>query len=205
MASMGARTRISVAMRIPELEEDFPNLATSPYDPKSPPDAKYNCIAFALGDTSHFWYDADVSGYYWPPGAASADTLAALRRNLTKCLIGGGFRISPCPVNSTVRRSGRQCRFCGGASLKHGREPFFPEVVQGSDLMEHREYRTFETRPWPSLEVSGGGLIGVVASRPGERSPFHSSNLPSVRCAEPGSPQLQMYAVRAGGFSLRSP
>ncbi len=47
-------------MRIPELEEDFPNLATSPYDPKSPPDAKYNCIAFALGDTSHFWYDADV-------------------------------------------------------------------------------------------------------------------------------------------------
>ncbi len=55
------------------------------------------------------------------------------------------------------------------------------------------------------VEVSGGGVIGVVASRPGERSPFHSSNLPSVRCAEPGSPQLQMYAVRAGGFSLRSP
>ncbi len=51
---MGARTRISVAMRVPELEEDFPNLRTSPYDPKSPPDAKYNCIAFALGDTSHF-------------------------------------------------------------------------------------------------------------------------------------------------------
>ena len=76
MASMGARTRIPVAMSIPELEEDFPNLLTSRYAPKSPPDAKYNCIAFALGDTSHFWYDADVSGYYWPPGVPSADTLA---------------------------------------------------------------------------------------------------------------------------------
>jgi hypothetical protein len=38
--------------------------------------------------------------------------------------------------------------------------------------MEHLESRMFETRPWPSLEVSGGGVIGVVASRPEERPPF---------------------------------
>ncbi len=62
-------------MRIRELEEDCPNLLTSPYDPKSPPDVKYNCIAFAVGDTERFWYDANVNGYYWPPGVPSADTL----------------------------------------------------------------------------------------------------------------------------------
>ena len=39
------------------------------------------------------------------PQQAIAVDLSVLRRNLTKCPIGGGFRISPCPVNSTVRRS----------------------------------------------------------------------------------------------------
>ena len=62
-------------MRDPELEEDCPGLADSAYEIKSPRDPKYNCVAFAVGDTSQFWYDAGVSGYYWPPGAPSADTI----------------------------------------------------------------------------------------------------------------------------------
>jgi hypothetical protein len=28
-----------------------------------------------VGDLNHFWYDANVKGYYWPPGEPSADTL----------------------------------------------------------------------------------------------------------------------------------
>jgi hypothetical protein len=46
-----------------------------PYVLTSPKDPRYNCVAFAVGDLSQFWYDVNVNGYYWPPGARSADTI----------------------------------------------------------------------------------------------------------------------------------
>jgi hypothetical protein len=58
-----------------ELEYDCPELASAGYSIKSPVDPKYNCVAFAVGDTSNFWYDAKVNGYYWPPGCSSAETI----------------------------------------------------------------------------------------------------------------------------------
>jgi len=62
-------------MRAPELEAEFPGLLTTGYEVTSPQDPKYNCIAYAVGDVNHFWYDANVRGYYWPPDEPSADTL----------------------------------------------------------------------------------------------------------------------------------
>jgi hypothetical protein len=62
-------------MRDLDLEADCPGLLTGQYEIKSPRDTKYNCVAFAVGDTKHFWYDAGITGYYWPPGTPSADTL----------------------------------------------------------------------------------------------------------------------------------
>ena len=43
-------------------------------------DSSYNCVAWAVGDTSRFWYDARIKGYYWPPGVGSADTLDGWKR-----------------------------------------------------------------------------------------------------------------------------
>ena len=40
-----------------------------------PLDPTYNCIAYALGNLNHFWYDANVKGYYGPPGEPSAEYL----------------------------------------------------------------------------------------------------------------------------------
>jgi len=62
-------------MRDADLERDFPRLLTSTYKITSPHDPKYNCVAYAVGDTTHFWYDVQVKGYYWPPGVPSADTV----------------------------------------------------------------------------------------------------------------------------------
>ncbi len=62
-------------MRDPELEQDCPGLALGGYEIRSAADPKYNCVSFAVGDLERFWYDAGVSGYYWPPGVPSADTL----------------------------------------------------------------------------------------------------------------------------------
>ena len=46
-----------------------------PYVLTSPEDPRYNCVAFAVGDVSQFWYDIKINGYYWPTGARSADTI----------------------------------------------------------------------------------------------------------------------------------
>lgn len=72
---MGKAEGLFEIVRDLELEEDFPGLSDSRYEITSPRDPKYNCIAFAVGDTSHWWYDVEVHGYYWPPGVPSADTL----------------------------------------------------------------------------------------------------------------------------------
>ena len=66
--------------RDPELEEAFPNLAERGYHITSPKNAGYNCVAWAVGDTTHFWYDVKVKGYYWPPGAGSADTVEGWKK-----------------------------------------------------------------------------------------------------------------------------
>ena len=69
-------------MRDLELEEDCPGLRDSSYTIKSQRDPKYNCIAFAVGDLTQFWDDLGmpdqtrVKGYYWPPGAPTAGTIA---------------------------------------------------------------------------------------------------------------------------------
>jgi len=62
-------------MRAPELEAEFPGLLSTAYEVTSPQDSRYNCIAYVIGDLNHFWYDANIKGYYWPPGEPSADTL----------------------------------------------------------------------------------------------------------------------------------
>jgi len=58
-----------------ETEKCFPKLDQGNYRVTSIKDKTYNCVAWAVGDTTHFWYDAKIKGYYWPPGARSADTL----------------------------------------------------------------------------------------------------------------------------------
>lgn len=68
-------------MRDLELELDCPGLRESPYQVASSRDPRYNCIAFAIGDLTHFWDDVRVgtrrvTGYYWPEEAGSADTVA---------------------------------------------------------------------------------------------------------------------------------
>lgn len=50
-----------------ELEAIFPNLRNGHYEIKSPQTRKYNCIAWAIGDTRLNWSPVDRGmGYYWP-------------------------------------------------------------------------------------------------------------------------------------------
>ena len=44
------------------MAEDFPRLTASHYRGTSPPDVAYNCVAWAAGDTGHWWQP----GVHWP-------------------------------------------------------------------------------------------------------------------------------------------
>jgi hypothetical protein len=53
----------------------FPGLRTSAFQVTSPASRIYNCIAWAAGDTTRWWWpDPDNPAAYWPPGIALEET-----------------------------------------------------------------------------------------------------------------------------------
>ncbi|HEV3080765.1 MAG TPA: hypothetical protein VGY66_13335 [Gemmataceae bacterium] len=63
-----------------EIEAIFPKLRTSPYRVTSPRTKDYNCIAWAAGDVSRWWWpddDTDNDAIHWPPGIALEETVSA--------------------------------------------------------------------------------------------------------------------------------
>ena len=60
-----------------ELKHIFPNLGDSSREITSAATPKYNCIAWAAGDTSRWWWPFPKFFAYWPPSAARQETLEA--------------------------------------------------------------------------------------------------------------------------------
>ncbi len=61
-----------------DLEEHFPRLKATAYRATSPETPAYNCIAWAAGDTSRWWWPDAMLVAYWPPGAPREDTVGAV-------------------------------------------------------------------------------------------------------------------------------
>ena len=49
------------------IDDSFPRLASEGYQITSEPNAEYNCIAYAAGETGRWWTYLD--SYYWPESA----------------------------------------------------------------------------------------------------------------------------------------
>lgn len=67
---------------VERLERSFPGLRGTVYQVTSPTDDTYNCIAWAAGDSTDWWWpdEPDQSdSAYWPPGVPRVETLEALR------------------------------------------------------------------------------------------------------------------------------
>jgi hypothetical protein len=63
---------------VTELESLFPRLQPGKYQITSPPDARYNCIAWALGDTAQWWWpELDPENGRWPEGVPTDVTVPA--------------------------------------------------------------------------------------------------------------------------------
>jgi hypothetical protein len=60
------------------IETFFPGLCGKAWQPTSPETSRYNCIAWAAGDTDRWWWPTEpTEDYYWPAGVECAETLAA--------------------------------------------------------------------------------------------------------------------------------
>lgn len=62
---------------IDEIESAFSRLRGAGYHVTSPRTDRYNCIAWAAGDTTRWWWPDGRS--YWPHGVARAEALSAFR------------------------------------------------------------------------------------------------------------------------------
>lgn len=60
-----------------EIERDFPRLVDSGYSIESPATCNYNCIAWAAGDHTRWWWPDPMESYYWPPAVIRAETIEA--------------------------------------------------------------------------------------------------------------------------------
>ena len=63
----------------PSLEDIFPGLKGQPYQVTSPPDYRYNCIAFAAGDSSNWWWPDRAAEDTWPAVVPRVETIEAFR------------------------------------------------------------------------------------------------------------------------------
>jgi hypothetical protein len=75
-------------------ENLFPDLVRTGYRVTSSPDPLYNCIAWAAGRTTEWWWPSPDPFDYWPPGIVRERTLAAFIQAFATL----GY--SPCPDGS---------------------------------------------------------------------------------------------------------
>lgn len=64
-------------MAISDLYEALPGLEHFPHQITSPEDDTYNCIAWAAGDSSRWWWPDSQLVAYWPPEAPRNETMSA--------------------------------------------------------------------------------------------------------------------------------
>ena len=60
-----------------DLERLFPGLRGAVYAVTSPAQPDYNCVAWATGDDSRWWWPDEFEQYYWPEEAQRRSTLDA--------------------------------------------------------------------------------------------------------------------------------
>src|SRR5437762_11818033 len=64
---------------VTDIEKLLPGLVGKHYQVTSPANDVYNCIAWAAGRTTEWWWPHDAPGNYWPVGVAKTETLSAFQ------------------------------------------------------------------------------------------------------------------------------
>ena len=56
-------------------ERLFPALRRVGFEVTSPRDQRYNCVAWAAGDVTRWWWPAESPFAYWPPGTGREESV----------------------------------------------------------------------------------------------------------------------------------
>jgi hypothetical protein len=58
-----------------QLIRSFPRLVEEEFSETSPATPRYNCLAWAAGQTDQWWWPDRFGAYYWPEAAPRAETI----------------------------------------------------------------------------------------------------------------------------------
>lgn len=62
------------------MDEHFPNLSAEGFTPTSPESVDYNCVAWAAGDVTRWWWPDAMDLSYWPDGVPRQATVEAFQQ-----------------------------------------------------------------------------------------------------------------------------
>ena len=89
----------------------FPNLANEGFEIVDQPTERYNCIAYAAGDTSKWWWPDGIN--YWPPWATETNRIESLK----EAFAGLGYDL--CAHNDTEVGYQRVALYEVDGEMKH--------------------------------------------------------------------------------------
>jgi hypothetical protein len=75
---MGPRERPDLMREL--IQQLFPRLNTSSFEITSARDHRYNCVAWAAGDTRRWWWPAEAAFSFWPAGVEREESIAGFVR-----------------------------------------------------------------------------------------------------------------------------
>jgi hypothetical protein len=164
----GARLLLSI-----KLDDDKPVLYAFPvlgsqgsgYRRTSPPCWRYNCIAWAAGDTEHWWWPHEDS--YWPPKIPIEETLDAFTRAFATL----GYR--PCQESDVHEKFERVAIFALNGKPTHASYQL-PSGLWTSKMGEEVDCEH-------KLHAVGGAIYGEVAILLRRKCHVKRRNHPAIR------------------------
>ena len=127
----------------------FPNLANEGFEIVDQPSERYNCIAYAAGDTSKWWWPDGIN--YWPPWATETNRIESLK----EAFAGMGYEL--CDHSDTEDGYQRVALYEVDGEMKHatvqmpnGR--WRSKMGQGP-VIEHRDPESLSRGPYGRATV----------------------------------------------------
>jgi hypothetical protein len=134
----------------------FPALRAEECEQTSPPDPKYNCIAFAAGDLGRFWWPHPKPFGYWPSAAPRVTTLAAFAAAYAT------LEYQPCASEALEPGLEKIAIFVDGANVPTHAARQLSDGSWTSKLGRAEDIR----HPLRQVEGTAYGTVALVMSRP---------------------------------------
>lgn len=158
------------------LRRVFPGLRQDSFTITSRQNPRYNCIAWAGGDERHFWWPAQTTDAYWPPGVPAEESVEAFQQAF------GTLGYAPCDRRELESDFEKVAIFVDARGIPTHAARQLPDGYWTSKLGKQWDIRhTLE-----ELEGQLYGRVGLLLKRPVQTQ---TAAVPPVANSEPdGTP-----------------